>query len=314
MNIAIPGKLIRYNYKNNTIVKKIRKWLFTRKIKAYYTSNNKQFLQNSIDIAWTIQNSSYASNNPHDKTVKMRLDPTMNAVLYSKMADSFINELVGIQPLSGPVGLVSHADFSPVDANIQTHAVEARTHRMQQSIMLDTADEKLNKSDAMRFFDSIASMYIKEIEHNIIDYVSNTSEKVIVKDEITIDSIKSAFATIVKKTNGYVEKFDVLLFLPHGQKFKGEYIISPTTMSLGSDKTLKIIPFDAPKGMRGILTFDKNGSEIRHDIIYAPYIPFMSAGVVMNPKTFQPVVPAMTRGGMYVEEEVNSYIVFEDGE
>jgi hypothetical protein len=46
----------------------------------------------------------------------------------------------------------------------------------------------------------------------------------------------------------------------------------------------------------------RSGSEVDTGYIHCPYVPLMSTGVVVNPKTFEPVISLMTRYGKSVFE------------
>ena len=48
-------------------------------------------------------------------------------------------------------------------------------------------------------------------------------------------------------------------------------------------------------------------SEVDTGYVYCPYIPVMSSGIVVHPKTFEPIVRLMTRGGKQSTKKVEDY-------
>jgi hypothetical protein len=72
----------------------------------------------------------------------------------------------------------------------------------------------------------------------------------------------------------------------------------------------KIAIYVSPYARTKVLVGAKGSSDADAGLIYAPYVPLMTSGMVVDPNTFEPHVSMMTRYGM-LEADGNFYGVID---
>jgi len=297
---------------------------------------------------------------------------TMNKVmlpLIRRVMPSVIaNELVGVQPMTGPVGQIHtlRVRYSETLAGVtagtealspfalataysgspdQTAAAEGTAGRkMSIQILKETVEAKTRRLSARWTFEAAQdaeSMHGVDVEAEIMQALAQ--EIVVEIDQEIIGSLRALagngttldFGGTLTGTPTYIGDRHAILAIEinraanriaaRTRRGAGNYIVvSPETLTILQSASTSTFArttegsFEAPTNTKFVGTLNgtirvfvdnyaadgtkvlvgyKGSSETDAPAFYAPYIPLMSTGPVMDPSTFEPVVSFMTRYG-----------------
>ena len=297
---------------------------------------------------------------------------TMNKVmlpLIRRVMPSVIaNELVGVQPMTGPVGQIHtlRVRYSETLAGVtagtealspfalataysgspdQTAVAEGTAGRkMSIQILKETVEAKTRRLSARWTFEAAQdaeSMHGVDVEAEIMQALAQ--EIVVEIDQEIIGSLRNLagagttldFGGTLTGTPTYIGDRHAILAIEinraanriaaRTRRGAGNYIVvSPETLTILQSASTSTFArttegsFEAPTNTKFVGTLNgtirvfvdnyaadgtkvlvgyKGSSETDAPAFYAPYIPLMSTGPVMDPSTFEPVVSFMTRYG-----------------
>lgn len=251
--------------------------------------------------------------------------------------DNGLKSMCGIQPMNGPVGLIytlNYREMDPDDDNIQTDkskrmclevissSVEAQGRRYATRWPLIPVED--NK--ALQESGLIPDMMEMTTESMSAEWINIFTENVVANSESTSVSLsKSSFDRgdwlfpLITKINMVAHQIGVntrrgngnVLWAPKHitEMLKdGVHIVESSADPSLSTSTIEHVGLlanginvytnHAAADSKIIMGY-KGASESDSGVIFAPYVPVMSVGPVMNSKTFQPELCFMTRNGFY---------------
>lgn len=255
-----------------------------------------------------------------------------------------LSEIVGIQPMSGPVGLVYHMGFKePPDQperkegegtklrlEITSHAIEARSRKLQARMTPELAQDLLAQH-GIDVEAELTEVIAMEIAHEMINEVLTDLRTLAQKNDSFIKVMNGRTATIeinslcndVARTtrrgpgNFVIGSPMFVTYLQAGAKtiftpMKNTDYISGLTQVGILNGTIKVycalsLNDDVIIGYKGA------SGECDTGYIFSPYVPVMSSGVVIDSQTFQPVISLMTRYGKWYPESTDTTKVFAPG-
>ena len=273
-----------------------------------------------------------------------------------------IKNLVGIQPMTGPVGMVYSLEYRVKDEEtgeyitfdeaeekdtpkspfttaatsgrklqleIVSNAVEAGSRNLKAGWTMEAAQDlnslygiDIESEMTQALSSEVSAEFTNEVIHNlkklggdaeVVKLDGSKSEQL-----MTLGCrIRSNCSAIARTTRRGAGNFIVVSlematalkeekysdFKPNkDNKFKMSEMLEVGTMN----GTIRVFAADVPTDE--ILVGYKGGNgECDTGYIHCPYIPLMSAGVVVNSKTFEPVVRLMTRYGKFVSDNADAY-------
>lgn len=267
------------------------------------------------------------NGSPFTKEISLLLIATLHLVkkLYT------LSKVVGIQPMQGPVGLVylleyvlRDGDPSSIALEVIRSTVEAKTRKLQAAYNTEA-------------FQDLASVHGLDVEHEMGMLIGSVVCDEIVA-EVLSDLLKAATSAELMEGASTDDCFRLLLETNKAanniarttRRGAGNFVIvSPETLtSLASHPLIKIVSYDSnyaseigsslmfagrlngiydvyvsplPQFTKTLLVGykGKNGA-VDAGYIYAPYVPVMASGVVIDPMTFSPQVTMMTRYGKHL--------------
>jgi len=295
------------------------------------------------------------------------LNKVMLPLIRRVMPSVIANELVGVQPMTGPVGQIhtlrvrysetgggataGSEALSPFNlANSYAGSPDATAasegtpgRKMSIQILKETVEAKTRRLSARWTFEAAQdaeSMHGVDVEAEIMQALAQ--EIVVEIDQEIIGSLRTLagagtaldFATVTG-TQTYIGDRHAVLAIEinraanriaaRTRRGAGNYIVvSPETLTILQSASTSTFArttegsFEAPTNTKFVGTLNgtirvfvdnyaadgtavlvgyKGSSETDAPAFYAPYIPLMSTGPVMDPNTFEPVVSFMTRYG-----------------
>lgn len=243
-----------------------------------------------------------------------------------------VSDLVGVQPLSGPVGLVYHmvytledgspvTDFSSCNGlklSIVSRAVEARTRKLQATWSMELSQD-LSTLHGMNVHDEVksilgtelASEHIAAILHDLttaathsFDYTINPSvdswKKIGNETGFMINRVANRIAQASRRGAGNwaIVSPTVLMYLQSSEMFEpdtGKYHVDEYFNLVGKMSNGIKIYCSKYVPDNKILMGYKGTSEVDTGYIYSPYRIAFSSGMVMDELSFQPLLTSVTR-------------------
>ena len=250
-----------------------------------------------------------------------------------------VMELVGVQPMSGPVGLVytmeykeqENSELNPTNGktlhlSVVPSAVQACSRKLQTGWIIEARQDMNDLHSGL------------DVEVELISLISNE-----IADEITASILADLNDISTKTSSIETDPMRIMLRLNMEctsiavgtRRGPGNFVVMTDSlwqhvqqyvegteslkfvMNCGHNngllkhvgtiyENLKI--YTIPGNDHSALVGYKGGTgETDSGYIYSPYILLLSAGVVMNPQTFQPVISLMTRYGKHVVANADSY-------
>lgn len=259
----------------------------------------------------------------------------VNKLVLDKLLPA-IRPLVGIQPMCHPVGpsyLMQYtvSEQGAMSLEIVQHAVEAGTRRLATQWTIE-ATQDLIAEHGLDIENEIANSLASEIANEIYAELISTahaiakrhqSHDILLTTSILQDPAKllvtfnKAANNIALTTRRGVANFILMnsetfsLIFKDNTSARAESLQTITTEALHTHYKFKIPNLRSEYDIYVTDNIKTNGvlmgyrgkvSEVDAALIYCPYVLVMTAGIVMDPSTFQPVVRSMTRYGLTVLE------------
>ena len=238
-------------------------------------------------------------------------------VIRRVMPTVIANEIVGVQPMTGPVGQIHTLRVRYASTNDATGTSNDVT----------AGDEALSPFKIGQAYSALAQEITAEIDQEII----NSLRDLAATEETYNQAAVSGTATFVGDEHAALAVLINRVANKIAQRTRrgaGNYaVVSPQALTILQSATTSAFArttegaFEAPTNQKFVGTLNsamkvyvdtyaaddtavlvgyKGSSEADAAAFYCPYIPLMSSGVVLDPSTFEPVVSFMTRYG-YVE-------------
>lgn len=235
-----------------------------------------------------------------------------------------LRHVVGIQPLTGPVGSVhqlvvksTEVDGTKFSLQINKEVVEAKSRKLQARMKMSTDEEKQYQNVDMmaELTKALGSEIAFEIANEVFFDMTRLAAQNTTVDLKDIQSMADRASAIGLNINIVANNI-----AQQAKRGAGNFaIVSPIIASL-LQLTKEFVPAKDETGNMnlqkiGILNDSINvfvspfspmsdtvivgyhGGDIDSGLIYSPYVPTMTTGVVVDPATFQPIVAFMTRYG-----------------
>jgi len=259
--------------------------------------------------------------------------------LAERMIDQQVaKHFVGIQPMTGPVGLIYLLQYKTEKVNTIGEDQETRLSLEINSAALEASSRKLKLNmeivaqqdisgtgipDDRDYGNEIAQEIYEEIRNDIcavahketFDMSKNLADDMCITNDViqTIEFlINRAANRIAQRTRRGAGNFAIVSetiaeILKNSKKFVKT---SETDKDYGYVKYLgtwndmiKIYCDYGLKQDKAIVGYKGGNGEIDAGYFYAPYIPLMTTGVIIDPNTFAPVIKFMSRYGKYVNQK-----------
>ena len=263
-----------------------------------------------------------------------------------KVLDELVvaRDIFGIQPMQGPVGMIYKLRIVEGETNeddtgtkrltlqVVSDAVEAQTKKLHACWTIETVQD-MKSMHGIDIEEEIIIALASEIAYEIVGEMLATMQQSNVREIPKIDitdvsdtvpslglEINKAANDIARKTRRGAGNFVVLSLIGLTKlQCESKSSFKPATKKERKNKsgrltycgvlnkTIKVYtdPFAEALAIVGY----KGNVETDCGLVYSPYIMIMSAGIVMNPKTFEPVINLMTRYGKSFDDTAQDYYV-----
>ena len=249
---------------------------------------------------------------------------------------------VSIQPMTGPIGLVYSLQYNTeittneeappnISLVVVSQAIEASSRKLGALIALEPSQD-FSDSELPATGTEIAQEVYEEIKSDIsalayketfntkkiIDPLSEISQHEINILEICINKCANDIARRTRRGAGnfIIISPTIAKILKHSDNFvaaaSDEYDYGYVTY-LGTLNNIIKIYCDINIKHDKVLMGYKGSTETDAGYVYAPYIPVLSGGIVVDPLTFQPIMRFYTRYGKYVNQKLLEENTTEDG-
>ena len=242
-----------------------------------------------------------------------------------------LNELVGFQPMEGPVGLVYKLRTKTIDdqrlsLEIMKDTIEAGSRKLAAGLCMEPSQSRTlpDVEDELLWCTggSIANEYINEILGDIDALAKKHSDDTTAPYEdyqfenanmlvCRINQAASRIAAITRRGAGnfVVISHDIYEVLKDSSAFESKLIRSDSLMRLqpaGEVTHIKVY-VDTHDEENRVLVGYKGSSDVDCGLILCPFVPIMSTGIVMDPLTFEPHMSFMTRYCKFHDEMTKDY-------
>lgn len=329
--------------KIQTIIARIKHWwtrfYWNNKIKRVVKSvstTDKAIYQTVLTnyINWVILQHQFERSTSSTKALLHTLFK-VNKIVLDKLIPT-IRPLVGIQPMSSPVGLSYLMQFTEsepgmLSLEIVKHTVEAGTRRLASQWSIE-ASQDLIAECGLDIENQIADSLAVEIANEIYAELISTAHAIanrhqshnllltttiLQNPDALMVALNKAANNIALTTRRGVANFVLMnsetfsLIFKDNTSARAEMLQTITTEALHTHYKFKIpnstlgyniYVTDNIKTNGFLMGYKGPVSEVDAALIYCPYVLVMTAGIVMDPNTFQPVVRSMTRYGLTVLE------------
>lgn len=262
----------------------------------------------------------------------------MDIAINSIGAYSALSNFVGVQPMQGPVGLVYTMQYKKnendrLELTVLSNAIEAGSRRLQavytHEAMQDLAtqhDLDMSQELPKLVGQMIGEEHISEIIGYMIKAADVTPVEPIDKGDLlaySASTLNNLVIEIIKRSNQIAANtkrgaanfiitspvvVSMLQAASHG-KFspprqnhdKNEFDYAIKYAGILNESIHVYMSMD-PKIIDEslvLLGYKGNSGEVDAGLIFAPYVPVMSTGIIVNQKTFQPQTNLMTRYGLH---------------
>lgn len=244
-------------------------------------------------------------------------------------------DLIGVQPMQGPVGLVFALQYKEVEGEESTEtlkrltleiisqAIEARSRKLQAKWTLEAAQDlkAMHNIDIRSEIESaIAAEITTEICNEHIQDLMALAEKreVVVEntDQVLINLNKLA-NEIARKTRRGAGNWIVMdpamyarLQLKDNKGFKaseGGFRGPVSLLYVGTLYGTMKVYVNTFTTDSTVLVGYRGSNEVDTGYTWSPYVTLMSSGVIIDPDTFSPMIGLMTRYGKHVVENASAY-------
>jgi len=336
MNIVALENNIKNNvvYKyidsiKNKIVKKIddRKWADTKEILLKGVKSDRRDIIDAL-----LDNQRMYDRQYHDINLKNRdYQDFMHKIVVQVFNNSLVFDLIGIQPMKGPVSLAYSMDWVNSDEGrkrltVVSHTVEAGTRKLEASWSIEVSQDMSNnhgidieKELLLALSDEIIYEFNVEFIHNIIEASKKVEVKLkstdllsIIKDESKDIVVRSrrGYATwiiVSPAILGKIKKTEAE-YLTFNDEHKGSgFLQRAITLILDDDIRVNVYCYNSLDENMIVMGYKGGTGETDTAMIWTPYIGLMTTGVVVDPNTFAPQINLMTRYGKYVSDNADDY-------
>lgn len=300
-----------------------------RHIPEEYKIIVKQMLENTYDYIKGCETNKVGENK------KLMMLVTRHIAV--ELCQSF-NNIIGIQPMSGPVGLIyklrvkdSDVTDGAMTIEIMKDTVEAASRKLQAGYSVEAVTDMtaLHGAGAQEeFAQALAAEVVQEYTEEILQDLTTLGEKESEVPTFTVDSasfvnkrkvqddidnlvllISHSANEIARKTrrgagNVIVVDLQTLTLLKHHSEFEDAKEKTSTTTGLMYAGTLlnNIKVYTSLCFNNKIIIGYKGGrGEMDAGYFLTPYVACMSTGVVADRDTFAPIVKFMTRYGKHAD-------------
>jgi hypothetical protein len=257
-----------------------------------------------------------------------------------------LTNIIGVQPMSGPTGLIfrlqSRTEEGKMSLEITRNPIAAKTRKLTARFNLGF--EELQKNHALDFETELASAISHEAAMEIFVEMIHRLKKLAEKNEvmsvptlpegINFPAVMSDKSNALKITireaandigrttrrgcGNYIICSPVIVAMLQASNSKFESVSSEneslssdmsTLMYVGMlDENIKVFTsISSSLGHNEILVGYQGNSDTDSGLIYSPYMPLMTAGVVTDPMTFDPSMTLMTRYDVDEPDGVHLY-------
>jgi len=264
---------------------------------------------------------------------KLPIIPIVRRIL----SDMTIMDLVGVQPMVGPVSLVyklrittkeETEEGTKLSLEIVSQAVEAGSRKLKAAWTLE-AEQDLNAMHGLNIEAELTAALAQEVayEHNTewlnrLSSIANQSSYEIDDNAELIIAINKAANDIARNTRRGAGNWIVVSPSTFARIHEGatrnmsprDMFVASEKPAIGTDlkfvgtlnKTMKVY-VNVYADNDEILVGYKGTSEVDTGLIFSPYVMLMPSGVVVNSKTFQPLISLMTRYGVATDDDSHKY-------
>ncbi len=264
----------------------------------------------------------------HDKFHLLFLRELIKAITVNNAAKHF----VGIQPMSGPVGLIyalirtipklNDDTMDRGSLEIISHAIEAQSTelgtKLTEEAVADISLPYLNTELFEMTKDEISSEIYQNIRNDIMKVGNKLEAKVNNKNDLMLllgqcaneigaktkrgcGNFIIASQTIVNILGKDLDVDEDLLYRDYGYV---KYV--------GTLNGLKVYLDNDMDGNQTIVGYKGGNGETDAGYIYCPYMPVQSSGIIIDAANFNPIMKFSTRFGLFVNQKVTE-VVSEDG-
>lgn len=226
-----------------------------------------------------------------------------------------LNAIASVQPMSGPVGLAFIVDDA---GKVVTKPVEASSRKLRASWCVEVEQDlrTLHGINVMQEVSNvmgreIASELVREVLYHITASAEHhrtltLSSDVTMNDARIEDSIIRLIQDMpgIRKQANVLVSSDILFALQRGAHSFVSLPVPPGSVSglqlvgtLAGDVNVFVTSDQLFKGVLVSATNVHLGEHFGKGYVYSPYIPVLSAGHIVSPTDFAPVMCYITRGG-----------------
>ena len=281
----------------------------------------------------------YKEQTKNSYPTKMDMLPITKNVL-----DNMVGfELIGVQPMTGPVILLYQLKYTERETNedgsknlsleIVANPVMANSSKLRYCLSMEaTQDMKAQHGIDMsqELYQSVGSEISCELGNEIINDLVSVSHKdtlMLPESEHKLDylviGINEQVNEIARKSHRGPANFMVMspimvMLLQTIKQGAGSYIMpaeKPTKlkgtdlvyMGKTSSGMMKVYSSTHPELSDNKILFGYKGSEMDSGMFMCPYLPVVPTEVVLDPVTFTPQIKFLSRYGKFITENVSDY-------
>lgn len=238
-----------------------------------------------------------------------------------------IRQIIGVQPMSGPVGQIHtlRQGHNGTSATIQVlkEVVESKTRKISARWTFEAAWDGIPNEMAYKIEEEIrnalAQEFLCETEYALINELKEIalqSSEISFKDfHKEVETISADMAARNRRglVNWMIINMRSFSYLAHDGKF---IKASPSTKKVkgclehvGTYNDIEVYVDSFANNDYMILGYNGKGN-MDSGFIYCPYVPLTTAGVVIDPTTFEPVVSFMSRFGTFIAQNARDYYTY----
>ncbi len=290
-----------------------------------------------LDNAHTSLEYSKKSGNAHI------LETVLMPIILKYINSSKLDNLIGVQPIAGPVGSVFHITYSdnddvdspipmkgkkPMTLQVMTSAVEAKSKKFNLKWCPENVQDKrlmFNKKEQKEFEEGLMHAFSNELEveldSSVIESIRNES---FAEDGITLNMeshtalgvyIQRAATNIARRTRRGIANwaimssatYAVLKNHPNMLEYPEEHNDNLLSLMGDFNSTIKIFVNTWQVNDDNILLGYKGDNDIDVGMVHAPYNILLPSGIVANIDTFEPELGFLNRSGEFKADNVSDY-------
>jgi len=265
---------------------------------------------------------------------KLPIIPIVRRIL----SDMTIMDLVGVQPMDGPVALVyklripnkeETEEGTNLSLEIVSQAIEAYSRKLTAAWTLEV-EQDLNSCLGLNFEAELTAAIAHEVayEHNTewlhrLSDIANQSSYEIDDNAELIIAINKAANDIAANTRRGAGNWIVvspttlarIQEVAYRNMSPRDMFVAAEEPSAGTDlkfvgtlnKTMKVYVNMYATDDEILVGYKGVNGELDTGLIFSPYVMLMPSGVVIDPETFEPRITLMTRYGVAADDDSHNY-------